>query len=267
MGTVSNRPFAIVTGASSGIGLELARQCVQHGFDVMICADSDKIHEAARDLDADGAKILPVRCDLATYDGVEQLVSALDASGRNVDALMLNAGIGVSGEFIANSLEDELRLIGLNVASVVHLAKRVVPRMVQRGKGRVMITSSIAATSPAPYLAVYAASKAFELSFAEALRFELKDSGVTVTALQPGATDTDFFERADMQDTKVAAGSKDDAADVARKGFEAMMDGKDKIIVAGLKSKLEGIAGELLPETVKARMQAMETKPGSAKKS
>lgn len=266
MGTATNRPFAVVTGASSGIGFELAKQCIENNFDVLVCAEDAGIHDAARHLGAAGASVEPVHADLSTYEGCEKLVKAIDASGRPIDALLLNAGIGVSGSFVQTPLEEELRMIALNAAAVVHLAKRLVPRMVNRGAGRVLITASVASTSPAPFLAVYGATKAFDLSFAEALRHELKDTGVTVTALQPGATDTEFFDRADMENTKVAQGRKDDPADVAKKGFEAMMAGKDKVIAASLKSKLEGIAGEILPEPVKAKMQAGQTKPGSGEK-
>lgn len=266
MAIANNRPFAVVTGASSGIGFELARQCIENDFDLIICADDDGIRQAARHLGEAGAVVEAVSADLSTFDGCEALVDAVNASGRNLDALLLDAGIGVSGSFLTNDLEDELRTIGLNVGSVVHLARRLVPRMVNRGQGRVLITASVASTSPAPYLAVYGATKAFDLSFAEALRYELKDTGVTVTALQPGATETEFFERAEMENTKVAQRHKDDPAEVAKKGFEAMMAGKDKVIAASLKSKLEGIAGEVLPETMKARMQGSQTRPGSAEK-
>lgn len=266
MATVNNRPFAVVTGASSGIGLELARLCIEHDFDLIICADDDGIRQAARHLGQAGAVVEAVSADLSTFDGCEALVDAVNASGRNLDALLLNAGIGVSGSFLTNDLDDELRTIGLNVGSVVHLARRLVPRMVNRGQGRVLITASVASTSPAPYLAVYGATKAFDLSFAEALRYELKDTGVTVTALQPGATETEFFERAEMENTKVAQSHKDDPTEVAKQGFEAMMAGKDKVIAASLKSKLEGIAGEVLPETMKARMQGKQARPGSAEK-
>ena len=266
MGIATNRPFAVITGASSGIGFELARQCVEHNFDVLICAEDQGIHEAARHLGAAGAVVEAVRADLSTFEGCEKLAEQVNAMARPLDALLLNAGIGVGGSFLQTPLEDEMKMIGLNVSSVVHLAKRLVPGMVNRGQGRVLITASVASTSPAPFLAVYGATKAFDLSFAEALRFELKDTGVTVTALQPGATDTEFFERADMENTKVAQGSKDDPADVAKKGFEAMMDGKDKVIAASLKSKLEGIVGEVLPEPTKAKMQAGQTKPGSGEK-
>lgn len=266
MGTATNRKFAVITGASSGIGLELARECIEHDFDIMIAAEDEGIHEAARHLGAAGAVVEAIHCDLATYEGCEKLVESVNKSGRPLDALLLNAGVGVGGSFVQTDLEDELRVIALNATAVVHLAKRLVPRMVNRGEGRVLITASVASTSPAPFLAVYGATKAFDLSFAEALRFELKDTGVTVTALQPGATDTEFFERADMENTKVAQGKKDDPADVAKAGFEAMMAGKDKVIAASLKAKLEGIAGEVLPETVKARLQGGQMRPGSGEK-
>jgi len=266
MGTVNDRKFAVITGASSGIGLELARECIEHDFDILIAAEDEGIHEAKRHLAASGAVVEAVHCDLATFEGCEKLVEAVNASGRHLDALLLNAGVGVGGSFVQTPLEDELRMIALNASSVVHLAKRLVPRMVNRGQGRVLITASVASTSPAPYLAVYGATKAFDLMFAEALRFELKETGVTVTALQPGATDTEFFERAEMENTKVAQGKKDDPADVAKKGFEAMMAGKDKVIAASMKSKLEGLAGEILPEPTKAKMQGGQTRPGSGEK-
>ena len=264
MGTAITRRFAVVTGASSGIGFELAKQCVANNFDVLICAEDRGIHEAARHLGATGAAVVPLRADLATFEGCEKLVAMVNTFVCPLDALLLNAGVGVGGAFVNNELEDELRMIGLNVNAVVHLAKRLVPRMVTRGAGRILITASVA--SPAPFLAVYGATKAFDLSFAEALRFELEDTGVTVTALQPGATDTEFFQRADMDNTKVAHDSKDDPADVARKGFEAMMAGKDKVIAASFKSKLEGLADEVLPESTKAKMQAGQTRPGTGEK-
>lgn len=266
MGTVSTRQFAVITGASSGIGLELARVCVENNFDLLICAQhQEDLLLAQEHLSKGGAQVSICACDLATRDGCETLVRAVHDSGRSIDALMLNAGIGVSGAFLDNDLDDELRAIALNVNAVVILSKNLIPAMVERGQGRVLITASVASTSPAPFLAIYGATKAFDLSFSEALRFELKDTGVTVTALQPGATETEFFATADMGDTKVAERKKDDPADVARKGFEAMMAGKDKVIAANLKSKIEGWMGELLPEPLKARMQASQTKPGTAK--
>lgn len=264
MSTPNTRKFAVVTGASSGIGLELARQCVEHDFDVLICADTAAIEDAALQLGGKTA-VDPIVADLSTREGCETLVRAVEAAGRPVDALILNAGVGVGGAFLDNDLDEELAVIALNCNAVVHLAKRIIPTMKARGEGRVLITASIVSTAPAPFLAVYGATKAFDLSFAEALRHELKDTGVTVTALQPGATDTNFFERADMTDTKVAQGKKDDPADVAKEGFEAMMAGKESVIASSLKSKAFGLAHEVLPEQMKAKAQAAQTKPGSGK--
>ncbi len=260
------RPLAVVTGASSGIGFELARQFAQHGFDVLVTAEGDGIDRTARQLGTFGTSIYSVRSDLARYEGVEKLCNSIEAMGRPVDAIAINAGVGVSGDFARDTrLEDELKLIALNVTSSVHLAKCVLRRMVERKHGRVLFTSSIAGTMPAPFEAVYGASKAFLLSFSEALRNELKDTGVTVTALLPGATDTNFFRRAGMEDTRVGAGEKDSAEDVARDGFEALMAGDDKVIAGSFKNKLQGGAGaRILPETVKAELHRRMAEPGSA---
>lgn len=263
MAILRNQKFAVVTGASSGIGFELARQCVKNGFEVVICSENEEIHAAARELSVDGANIIPVQANLATAQGVEQLVKIVEDDGRSVEVLMLNAGVGVGGPFLETSLEKELEMIALNTMSIVHLAKRLIPAMAARGQGKVLITASIASTMPTPYAAVYGATKAFDLSFAEALRNELADRGVSVTALQPGATDTNFFVRAGMTDTPVGEGEKDDPAEVAKAGFEAMMAGKDSVIAASGRSKITGLANEILPETVKANMAAKQHKPNS----
>jgi short-subunit dehydrogenase len=147
----------------------------------------------------------------------------------------------------------------------VHLAKRVVPDMVAAGQGRILITGSEVSTAPNPYQAIYGATKAFVMSFGEALRYELKDTGVSVTVLQPGATETNFFQRAHLMDTKVGQAKKDDPALVAKNGFAAMMAGKDSVLGGGFKSKVEGLMNEVLPETVKAAQAGKQTKPGSAK--
>ncbi|KAB2903386.1 MAG: SDR family NAD(P)-dependent oxidoreductase [Kofleriaceae bacterium] len=266
MATINTRKLAVVTGASSGIGFHLAQECARNGFDLIICAEDDAIHGAATELVADGTLVEPVQADLSTPEGVERLVTAVKASLRPVDAILLNAGIGAAGRFLETSIVDDLRQISLNCAAVVYLAKMLVPDMVARKQGRVLITASIASTTPVPYNAVYGATKAFDLSFAEALRYELKDTGVTVTALQPGPTDTAFFARARMEDTKVATDKKDDPADVAAAGFAAMMKGEDSVIAASLKTKLMGAANEVLPETTKAGIQARYHEPGSGKR-
>jgi short-subunit dehydrogenase len=261
----SSRPLAVVTGASSGIGLELAKQFAQHGFDLVIAAEDEGISAAATELSAHAVHVRPVRVDLATYEGVEQLYEAAIDGGRAIDAVAINAGVGVGGPFAATDLRAELRLIDLNVTSAVHLAKRVLPAMTARKSGKLLFTSSIAALMPDPFEAIYGASKAFLFSFAEALRNELKDSGVTVTALMPGPTETNFFHRAGMDDTKVGASKKDDPADVAREGFEALMAGKDHVVAGSLKTKLQAATVHPLPETVKAEFHRSMSEPGSAK--
>ncbi|MGE3457226.1 MAG: SDR family NAD(P)-dependent oxidoreductase, partial [Kofleriaceae bacterium] len=215
---------------------------------------------------ASGARVIPVQADLATFEGVEALAAAIDDYPFPVDALLLNAGVGLGGAFVDTDLNTELRMIALNCGHTVHLAKRVLPQMVNRGQGRVLITGSVVSTSPNPYQSVYGATKAFVMSFGEAIRYELKDSGVTVTVVQPGGTDTEFFERADLMDTKVGQSEKDSAELVAKNGFEAMMAGKDSVLAGGLKSKVEGLMHEVLPETTKAAAAGRQTKPGSAKR-
>ena len=260
----SARPFAVVTGASSGIGLELAKVFAQHGFDLLLCAEDEDLDNAAREVEAYDTDVEAFQADLATYDGVEALFARIESARRPVDVLALNAGVGVNGAFVETSLEDELRLIRLNVISPVHLAKRVLPGMVARGAGRVLVTASIAAQMPGAFMAVYNASKAFDLLFAEAIRNELKDTGVTVTALMPGATDTDFFRRAGMENTRVGAGEKADPADVARQGFEALMAGDDHVVAGGLKTRLQSALAEVTPEPVKAEQHRKMAAPGSA---
>ena len=256
----------MVTGASSGIGYELAKQFAEHGYDLLIAAEDSQIEQAAADLRRDGQnQVLPVRADLATYEGVEKLYAAIVETGRPVDAIALNAGRGIGGDFATQTdLQDELNVIDVNVTSTVHLAKRVLPDMIARDAGDVLFTSSIASMMPGTYQAVYNASKSFVQSFAEALRNELKDTKVTITSLMPGPTDTQFFERADMMDTKVGQSSKDDPAVVAKQGFEALMAGKDHVVAGSGKNKVMAGAAKVTPETVKARMHRSMSEPGSA---
>ncbi|MGX6449471.1 SDR family NAD(P)-dependent oxidoreductase [Patulibacter sp. S7RM1-6] len=258
------RPLAVVTGASAGIGLELARELARRGYDLVVAAEDERIEATAQDLQRLGTHARAVQVDLATYDGCERLCDEVRGLGRPVDALVLNAGVGVGGAFARdNELADHLRLIDLNVRHPVHVARRLLPDMVARGAGRVLVTSSVAAAAPGPYQATYAASKAFLQFFAEGVRVELRDTGVTVTALQPGPTDTEFFRRADMEDTKVAQGRMDDPADVAREGVEALLRGDDHVVAGAPQNAAQALGGKLLPETLTARVQARQTRPGS----
>jgi uncharacterized protein len=266
MTTTPGRPLALVTGASTGIGLELARQFADNGFDLVIAAHDDELAEARRDLQTRGGTVDAVRVDLATEDGVHELWRRVQATGRPLAAAALNAGRGAGGAFAGGTdLADELEIVDLNVRGTVQLAKYLTTDMAARGEGRVLFTSSIASTMPGTYQAVYNASKSFVQSLAFALREELADTGVTVTSLMPGPTDTEFFERADMLDTKVGSGDKDDPADVARDGFEALMNGDERVVSASLKTKVQGRASRILPDAVKARLHGDMAEPGSAK--
>jgi uncharacterized protein len=266
MDTADSRPLAVVTGASSGIGRELAKQFAANGFDLIIAAEDDAIDAAASELEGLGAQVVAEQVDLSSGDGVERLCRSIDEVGRPVDAAALNAGIGAGGAFATDTeLADELRLIDLNVRSTVHLAKHLVRDMAVRGEGRLLFTSSIASTMPGSFQAVYNASKSFVQSFALALREELSDTGVSVTSLMPGPTETEFFERADMLDTKVGAGDKDDAADVARDGFEALMAGDERAVSASSSTKLQGRGSRFMPDSAKAKMHRRMAEPGSAK--
>jgi uncharacterized protein len=259
------RPLAVVTGASSGIGYELAKQFASNGFDLIVCAEDDAIATAAREMEGLGARTEAVQADLAKPAGVDELYGRITAAGRPVAAIALNAGIGMGGAFATQTdLDQELTIVDLNCRSTVHLAKLVVRDMVARNEGRMLFTSSIASTMPGSFQAVYNASKSFVQSFALALRDELKDTDVTVTALMPGPTETEFFERADMLDTKVGTDDKDDPADVAKDGFEAMMAGKERVVSHSMKTKVQGRASRFMPDKVKAGMHRKMAEPGSA---
>jgi short-subunit dehydrogenase len=268
---MSMRPLAVVTGASTGIGYHLARQFALHGFDLVITADED-LTAAEADLTGRGARVTAVRADLREYQQIEDLYARIREAGP-VDAVALNAGIGVSGPFAegvgpgtAPGLKDELDLVAVNITSQVHLARRILPDLTAQGQGKVLITSSIAATQPGPYEATYAASKAFLYSFAEGIRTELKDSGVTVTALLPGPTATRFFDRADLGDTRLGAGPKDDPEEVAQQAYEALMAGKDHVVAGSVVNRVMVAAERLLPERAKAAAHTLLSKPGTAQK-
>jgi uncharacterized protein len=257
----TTRPLAIVTGASSGIGLHLARLCGEHGFDLLIAADRN-VDDAANTLRATGADVQAVTADLSTQAGVDALLAAVN--GRPVDALLANAGHGLGHAFLDQSFDEIRGVIDTNVTGTLYLIQRVALPMRDAGKGRILITGSIAGLMPGAFQAVYNGTKAFIDSFSWALRNELKESGVSVTCLMPGATDTEFFARADMLDTKVGADdNKADPADVAKVGFDAMMAG-DGDVVAGLKNKVQAAMAGVMPASVLAEQHRKMAEPGSA---
>jgi short-subunit dehydrogenase len=257
--SADSKPLALVTGASSGIGLELSKQFAQNGFDLVLCAEDAGLGAAAAQLV--GANVRTVQVDLSTYEGVEQLWAAVQEGGRPLAAAALNAGVGQGGAFVDTILADELEIIDLNVTSTVHLAKLVLKDMVTRNEGRVLFTSSIASTMPGSFQAVYNASKSFIQSFVQALQNELKDTEVSLTSLMPGPTDTEFFHRADMDDTVVGQGKKDDPAQVAEQGFKALMKGEDKLVAGSLKTKVQGAANNVLPDKLKAAAHRVMAEP------
>lgn len=251
--------LAVVTGASTGIGLELARCCAADGFDLIVCAEEPQIQAAANQLRQGGATVTAVQADLSTRDGVGQLLEAI--GDRPVAALLANAGVGLGDGFLDQDIRAALNVVNVNIGGTIALIHAVGRRMRAAGEGRILITGSVAGFMPGSYQAVYNGTKAFLDSFAYALRDELKDTGVTVTCLMPGPTDTEFFDRAEMEDTLV--GKDDDKADpkdVARAGFKAMMDG-DSGVTPGFMNKVQTVFAGLLPEPMVARMHRRLAKP------
>ena len=256
------RLLAVVTGASTGIGLELARLCAAHDYDLIIAADEPLIENAARELTGNGVRCTPVQCDLASTEGVAKLVAAIKAAGRPVGVLMANAGRGLGRAFLDQDLNEALKVVHTNIDGTMRLIYSVANGMRERGEGKILITGSIAGLMPGTFQAVYNGSKAFLDSFSVALSNELKDSGITVTCLMPGATETDFFERAGMMDTKVGSGEKMKAADVAKVGFDAMMSGKLEV-VAGFANKLRAAMSHVAPDAALAQMHRGMAEPGT----
>jgi short-subunit dehydrogenase len=261
--TPTGKPLALITGASSGIGYELAAICAQEGFDLLIAADDPGIEEAATAFRGFGATVDTVYADLAALDGVDRLLETLH--GREVDALLANAGHGLGGGFLDQDFDDVRHVVNTNITGTIYLVQKIGRAMRSRGQGRILLTGSIAGFMPGTYQAVYNGTKAFIDSFSFALRAELKDTGVTVTCLMPGATETEFFERAGMTDTKVGQQKKDDPADVARVGFEAMQRG-DGDVVSGWKNKLQTAIASVTPAGMLAEQHRKMAQPGSGQK-
>jgi short-subunit dehydrogenase len=259
----ATRPLALVTGASSGIGYELARLFAENGFDLVVNAENVGIEAAAEELRATGAGVVAVQADLTRPEEVERLHAVTTATGRPVAAAALNAGVGHGGPFVQNELADELEIINLNVISTVHLFKLLLRDMVARNEGRVLLTSSIASTMPGAFQAVYNASKSFLQSLVEGVQNEVKDTGVVITSLMPGPTDTDFFARAEMNDTRMGQAKKDSPAQVAQQGFDALMAGKDKIVAGSLKTKAQALGNTVLPDQLKSEAHRQLAEPGS----
>ncbi len=254
------RPLALVTGASTGIGYELAKRCAQSGYDLVIAADEPKIAETADELRSFGVNVNAVQADLSTAEGVNMLWNAFGALSRPIDILCANAGRGLGHGFLDEDFDAAKHVVETNITGTLDLVQRVGREMRRQGYGRILIVGSIAGFMPGTFQAVYNGTKAFLDSFSYALRAELEDTGVTVTCLMPGATETAFFGRAGMLDTRVGQAKKDDPAEVARIGFEAMMRGEAGI-VSGWKNKIMSAIASVLPSTITAEQHRKMAEP------
>jgi short-subunit dehydrogenase len=256
---MSQRKLAIVTGASSGIGLEIAKLAAEEGYDLIVAADTPFV-EAGPALQEYDVEVEQVEADLSTKQGVDQLLQLVGQ--RDVDVLVANAGHGLGHGFLDQSPDEWMHVVNTNITGTLLLVQPIVERMVERGEGKVLITGSIAGHLAGSFQAVYNGSKAFIDSFSAALNDEIKDSGVTVTCLKPGATESEFFHRAEMEDTKVGQAKKDDAADVAKVGWEAMKKGEPSTIY-GLKNKMQVAAAGVMTDATTAKMHRAQAEPGS----
>ena len=256
--------FAIITGASTGIGFELATLAAKNGYDILVVANEALIDPAAEDFRQFGTDVRSLDADLSTIDGVDALIAATD--GRQVDLLCANAGQGLGHAFLDQAVDDWRRVVDTNITGTIYLLQKILPAMVARNDGKVLVVGSVAGYIPGAFQAVYNGTKAFVDSFTEALRNELKEAdGVTLTTLMPGPVDTEFFDRADMLDTSVGADpNKRDPADVARDGWDALISGKPSVF-SGLKTKIQGVLANVTPGSVLAEQHRKMAEPGSVK--
>lgn len=257
------RLLAVVTGASTGIGLELAKCCAKKGFDLLIAADEPEIESAAEQLRMEGGSVEAIEVDLSTTEGVDKLYAKIGS--RPVSALLANAGRGLGKGFLDQDFEKARKVVDTNITGTIYLIHKVGNDMRRIGEGKILLTGSIAGFMPGSFQAVYNGTKAFIDSFAAAIREELKDTGITVSCLMPGATETEFFKRADLMDTKIGQEKKDDPAEVAELGFDAMMKGTDHVIF-GAKNKMQVAMAGVMPSSTMAEQHRKETEPGSAAK-
>ena len=251
--------LAVITGASTGIGRELAKIAAAEGYDLILVADEPAIDAAAGEIRASGVSVEAVEADLASFEGNDQLLAAIGE--RRINILIANAGRGLGHAFVTQSPDDWRRVIDTNVTGTTYLLQKVAQRMTTQGEGSILIVGSIAGLIPGSYQAVYNGTKAYLDSFSYALREELKESGVSVTVLMPGPTDTEFFRRANMLDTPVGRDDgKEDPAKTARNGWDAMVDGSAHV-VSGVKNKIQAALSHLTPDTMLAKQHTKMAKP------
>ena len=256
---MSSRKLAVVTGASSGIGLELAKCAAKDGYDLIVAADTPFV-DATPALKDFEVQVHCIETDLSSQSGVDELLSFI--GGREVDVLVANAAHGLGHAWLEQSARDWMHVINTNITGTLLLIQPLLRRMVERGSGKVLITGSVAGHLAGAFQAVYNGSKAFIDSFSAAIIAEIKGSGVTVTCLKPGLTETEFFQRADLEDTKAGQARKDDPADVAKAGWDAMKDG-EATVIHGLKNKMQVAAASMLTDATTAKLHRAQLEPGS----
>ena len=254
--------FVVITGASTGIGLELTKLAAKDGTSLLLIADTDLSESEAAARAAGAREVETLKVDLATDEGVEQTLAKI--AGRPVSALLANAGHGLGKAFLDQDWSEARHVIDTNVVGTVHLIHAVGQQMRSRNEGRILVTGSIAGHIPGSFQLVYNSTKAFIDDFCNGLANELKDTNVVITCLEPGPVDTEFFKRADMMDTSAATGSKSDPADVAKDGYDALLSG-DLQITSGFMNKVQSFFADILPDGVMAQMHRRMAEPGSGK--
>jgi short-subunit dehydrogenase len=262
-----NRTYTLITGGTSGIGFELARIFANNGHNLIIVArDESELSRIYREFTPLGVEVITISKDLFGKESAFELYNEVKEKGLTVDILVNDAGQGQYGEFAETDIYRELDIIQLNICSLVVLTKLFLKDMLQRGDGKILNLSSIASKAPGPLQSVYHGTKAFVQSFTEAVRNEVKDTGVTLTALLPGATDTDFFHKAEMEEAKIVQDGKlDDPVKVAKDGYEALMRGDD-MVVSGFKNKMNVAMSNILPDDAVAENMHKKQAPVNKKK-
>jgi short-subunit dehydrogenase len=256
--------YVLITGATSGIGYELAKLFAKNGYNLVIVArhqlELEKVSKELKDLN--NIAVIPIAKDLFERSAAFELYEQVKTNGIEIGILVNDAGQGHYGLFVDTDLEKELNIIQLNISSLVVLTKLFLKDMVKRGEGKILNLSSIASKAPGPWQSVYHGTKAFVQSFTEAIREEVKDSGVVVTALLPGVTDTDFFRKANMEASKMVQDKSKmaDPADVAKDGYEALMEGKD-MVISGVKNKVQVGMNNITPDNMSAKQMGKQQEP------
>lgn len=258
----SENKYALVTGATSGIGYELARVFAENGYNLILVARSqEELQTKSRELSAQyGIEAIPLPKDLFNPNAATELYEEVQAKGITVNVLVNDAGQGVYGKFAESDLDRQLQIIQLNIVSLTTLTYLFLKDMLNRNEGKILQLGSVVSEIPATLQAVYGGTKAYVLSLTEALISEVKDTDVTLTVLQPGATDTDFFNKAGAQNSKIVEDKSklSDPAEVAKDAYKALMKGDDKV-VSGLKNKVQVAMSNIIPDTMLAEQMRKQS--------